>query len=175
MNRLYFYPFFLIFLLVLSSKPVYADSSYVLPYPSSMPGSSLYKPRLLLEKISEYWYFGSFGKFKYNLEQADKYLVEAKTLFEYGQYLLAYNALKKSDGYFTKTLTSLGKAKAEGKDINQNRGILSQAAGKHIEILGEIEKIVPDEFNWQPEKSESTLLNLKSAIDTSVSVRKKYQ
>src|SRR3989338_9822486 len=114
-----------IFLIVLFSIQiifpfkVYAESSYVLPYPSYMPGSVYYKTHLVLEKLERYWYFGNFSQFVYNLKLSDKYLVEAKTLFEYKQYLFAYDALKKSDVYFDKAFLFLNKAKEEGKNIAQ--------------------------------------------------------
>jgi len=57
-----FAAFFLIFFFITMSR-VYAESNYVLPYPSSMPGSIFYKIDVLKEKILEYWYFGNFGKF----------------------------------------------------------------------------------------------------------------
>lgn len=161
-------------LFVIFTSSVFASSTYVLPYPSGMPGSFLYKPRLIFEKVAQLWYFGNFGQFTYNLKQSDRYLVQAKTLFEYKQYLLAYNALKKSDAYFIKTIPNLEKAKTEGKNIHQNRETLSSAAEKHTEILAEIKKIVPDKFNWQPEKSVSTMLDLKSAIESSIVLRRKY-
>ncbi len=66
----------------------FAQSDYVLPYPSSMPGSIYYKLHLAWESVIEYWNFGDFGQFIYNLKQFNKYVVEAKTLFEYIQYLL---------------------------------------------------------------------------------------
>ncbi len=160
-------------LFLIFTSSAFASSSYVLPYPSSMPGSFMYNPRLLLEKALKFWYFGNFGQFTYNLKQSDKYLVEAKTLFEYNQYLLAYKALQKSDSYFLKTLPNLKDAQKEGKNISQNRKLLSSAAQKHIEILQNIN--LPDEFVWQPEKSASSVLQLKSAIETSISIRKKYQ
>src|SRR5690242_14133057 len=92
---LFVFLFFFIF-----SQPSYALSSYVLPYPSTMPGGVSYKIHLVWEKIMQYWYFGDFGSYEYNLKQSDKYLVEAKTLFEYNQFLLGYNALQKSNDYF---------------------------------------------------------------------------
>jgi len=163
---------FILFLFI--STHSLAKSSYVLPYPSYMPGSALYKPRLLMEKLSEYWHFGNFSRFSYNLKQSDRYLVEAKTLFEYNQYLLGYDALKKSDRYFKKTLPNLEDAGDEGKDISQNRKTLSLAAEKHIELLAKIKEVVPEKFNWQPEKSASTLLDLKSSIESSISIRMKH-
>jgi hypothetical protein len=167
--------FFCLLLLFLSFvKRSFAASDYVLPYPSTMPGSFMYKPHSILEEVLKYWYFGNFGQFTYNLKESDKYLVEAKTLFEYNQYLLGYNALKKSDEFFVKTLPFLEKAKKEGKDVNQNRETLSSAAQKHIEILKIIEKEVPESFNWQPEKSAASILDLKSIIESSILQREKF-
>lgn len=171
MRKVLLISLFVFLFLTIFSSSVFA-SSYVLPYPSNMPGSTFYKPRRVLERILEVWYFGSFGQFVYNLKLADKYLVEAKTLFEYNQYLLGFEALKKSDLYFSKTLIYLEKAKKEGKDISLNRDILSSAAKKHIEVLKAMN--VPDTFFWQPEKLPSSVLNLKSAIDSSEAIRKKY-
>lgn len=152
----------------------YASSNYVLPYPSTMPGSIFYKIHLVEEVVLQYWYFGDFGQFTYNLKESDKYLVEAKTLFEYNQYLLGYKALLKSDQYFLKTLPDLALAKKHGKSITDNRLILSQAALKHREVLLQVEGQIPTIFNWSPEKSASTILNLKTAIDTSIAIRDKY-
>lgn len=151
---------------------IYAESSYVLPYPSSMPGSFAYKFHLVYENFSKYWYFGEFGQFDYNLKMADKYLVEAKTLFEYKQYLLGYKALRKSDFYFPKILLSLIKAEKNNKNITQKRIILKKAALKHTETLQRMITDTPNTFNWQPEKSLPTILNLKKALNNSVILRK---
>src|SRR3989338_10416904 len=113
----------------------FAESSYVLPYPSAMPGSVLYKFGLVREALMKYWYFGDFGEFKYNLSQSDKYLVEAKTLFDYKQYLLGYQALFTSNDYFKKIKPNLISAQKHGKDISEKRNILEEAAEKHIEEL----------------------------------------
>lgn len=164
----------IIFLLIFFSamiKPVFAQSSYVLPYPSNMPGSISYNIHLIYENISKFWYFGDFGQFGYNLKMSDKYLVEAKTLFEYKQYLLGYNALKKSDKYFIDILPNLIKAKKNGKSILQKKSVLNEASRKHIETLDKMRTDTPDAFNWQPEKSVPTVLNLKQAIDESVRLR----
>lgn len=172
-NRLFLLFAAIIFLTSFTTKS-FAASSYVLPYPGAMPGSSLYKPHLLLEKLLQYWYFGNLGQFTYNLKESDKYLVEAKTLFEYNQYLLGYKALLKSDDYFIKTLPDLNNAKLEGKNIEQNRLLLSSAANKHMEVLQKLENEVPKTFNWQPEKSFSSILNLESSLEQSIKIREKF-
>lgn len=160
---------FLVF--TIGSYPVLAESSYVLPYPSFMPGSGIYKIHLLWEELMNYWYFGNFGKFTYNLKQSDKYLVEAKTLLEYKQYLLGYKALKRSNDYFTKVNPYLNKARIENKNISQRQNILKEAALKHIEVLKKTKQDVPEAFVWQPERLPSTTLNLKKSIEESIVIR----
>ena len=151
---------------------VFAQSNYVLPYPSNMPGSIFYKLHLIYEKVSKHWYFGDFGQFDYNLKLAEKYLVEAKTLFEYKQYLLGHEALQKSDFYFSKTLPSLIKAEKNNKNIVQKRSLLREAGQKHIETLEKIQTDTPDIFNWQPERALPTILNIKESVNSSINIRK---
>lgn len=150
----------------------FADSNYVLPYPTSMPGSLAYKFHLVFENVKKYWYFGSFGQFDYSLKMADKYLVEAKTLFDYRQYLLGIRALEKSNMYFKEALPILKKAEKTGKNISQKRSILKAASQKHIEYLEEIDINTPDVFVWEPEKSLPTTLLLKKTIVDSIDIRK---
>ena len=156
---------------LLAPQVVFAQSSYVLPYPSAMPGNKFYKFHEILEFVSKYWYFGNFGQFTYNLNESDKYLVEAKTLFEYKQYLLGYKAQQKSDKYFLETFKYLKNAKAENKDIAEKYSLLKNAAKKHTEVLINLKNIIPSEFLWQPEKSSLTKLNLKSDIENSINIR----
>lgn len=170
----YFLPLFLLTVfLFLNLKPVFASSSYVLPYPSFMPGSKLYKISKVFEQIEKYWYFGNFSQFKYNLKMSDKYLIEAKTLFEYNQYLLAVNSLNNSNNYFKNTPIFFEKARLEGKDVKEKNELLKNAALKHIEILTEVKKKIPESFTWQPEKAESTFLDLEKLIEESISIRKR--
>jgi len=161
------------FFLIFFKTTVFSQSNYVLPYPSNMPGNLSYKIHIIYEKISKYWYFGDFGQFDYSLKMADKYLVEAKILFEYKQYLLGYKALKKSDQYFIDILPNLIRAEKNGKNTLQKRIILKEAARKHIETLNKMQIDSPDVFNWQPEKALPTTLGIKGAIEYSINVRKK--
>lgn len=117
------------------------------------------------------WTFGDFGQFTYNLKESDKYLVEAKTLFDYNQYLLGYQALIKSDNYFRKIEPHIIAAKKHGKNIQAEAATLKEAEEKHIGELTKMKMNVPQIFNWQPEKSKSTNLELWSAIDNSIKQR----
>lgn len=160
------------FVLFLSSPTIiFAESDYVLPYPSAMPGSIWYKIHLVQERLEQFWYFGSFGQFDYSLKEADKYLVEAKTLFEYKQYLLADVALKKSDTYFGKLSHYLDNAKRENKNISEKEKILKDAALKHLEILNMLKKELPENFMWRPEKTSATSLTLLEDIEAAIKIR----
>lgn len=156
----------------ISVPVVYCNSSnYVLPYPSVMPGSKTYKLHLLWEKLMKYWYFGNFAQFRYNLNQSDKYLVEAKTLFEYKQYLLAYSALQKSDLYFKEAPLYLKKALKENKNVVQKQNVFKSAEKKHLEVLNDLISQVPLKFEWKDEKSSSITLDLHKAIINSIEIR----
>lgn len=168
---IYFFLLFFFFLSLLS-VPALAQSNYVLPYPSTMPGGLLYKIHLIYEDTSKYWYFGDFGQFDYSLKMADKYLVEAKTLFEYKQYLLGYEALQKSDHYFVNISPNLVKAGRNGKNTLRKRLILRDAGEKHIITLEKMQIDNPDTFEWQPEKETSTMLDIKNKIVNSIDIRK---
>src|SRR3990167_9947227 len=149
----------------------FAESSYVLPYPSAMPGSILYKFGLVREALMKYWYFGDFGEFKYNLSQSDKYLVEAKTLFDYKQYLLAFQDLQKSDKYLKKIEPAILSAKKNGKNTTDKKKLLKEAAEKHIEELLKLKQNLPQTFKWRPEKQQGRTLNLSEAFENSIRVR----
>ncbi len=168
--RIYFVSLILILFFVFPSKAL-AESPYVLPYPQTMPGSTWYKLDLIKEELMRYWYFGDFGQFEFALKESDKYLVEAKTLFEYKQYLLGSSALQKSDSYFKKAWPALIRAEKNGKNIEENKIILKNASEKHIEILNELKNKVPKEFNWTPEKSSPSNLKLGDSIIRSINIR----
>lgn len=160
-----------LFMYFLVLTPVNAQSDYVLPYPSFMPGNIFYKVSLVKDKILKYWYFGDFGQFKYNLKQADKYLVEAKILFEYKQYWLAVGALEKSDAHIEEVLPSLLEAERNEKNISEKSSILKLAKEKHIEVLEKIKGQIPETFYWDPEKGEAKNLKLHEIIDDSIKER----
>lgn len=171
MKKVVIFVFFLFFLFTSCSQ---ASSEYILPYPSFLPGSPFYKLSLIKEMLDKFWYFGNFGQFTYYLKESDKYLVESKTLFEYKQYLLAIDSLKKSDNFFLQTLPNLSRAKDSGEDISEQRKILRGASLKHIEVLEKLNNDVPSIFYWAPEKGKPQVLNIRSQIDNSIEIRKKY-
>lgn len=164
--------FFLLGIFHVSTTSVFAESAYVLPYPSFMPGSKFFAISQIWDEIKKYWYFGDFGQFSYNLKQSDKYLVEAKTLFEYRQYLLGTNALGKSDNYFNNIPKTLSNAKVKKKNITQKQNILKNAVLEHVEVLKKIKQEIPPTFQWVPEKKSPTTLFLHKLLDKSIQMRR---
>ena len=171
MGRIYILIILIFLFLSTSVRVVFAGSSYVLPYPSTMPGGLYYKLHLVFEEIQKYWYFGDFSQFDYNLKESDKYLVEAKTLFEYKQYLLGASALKKSDKYFVNIKGTLEQALKNGKNVQEREKILLEAALKHVETLVKIKEDTPENFEWRPEKGIPTSIPLGTIISKSKQLR----
>lgn len=158
-----------LFCLLVFALPVRAD--YMLPYPSFMPGNKVYKVSRVMDGLKAYWYWGSLGKVKYHMALADKYLVEAKVLFEYQQYLLAVDALIRSDAHIREVPRWIERAAAEGKDVSRLKEIAREEKLQHIEVLRGIRKLVPEEFTWAPEKSAPTQLSLHAMLDASIAAR----
>lgn len=152
---------------------MYAQAEHVLPYPSAMPGSKAYTLFTLWDEMQRYWHFGSLSQFRYNLKQSDKYIVEARVLFEYKQYLLADRALKNSDKYFDQAALSLDKASKEKKNIRIESERLVSAASKHREVLMKIRESTPEEFLWSPEDAAGSTLQLQNSIDKAIVVRER--
>ncbi len=170
--RCYFFIISIFFLIFTNPPNIFAESPYVLPYPSQMPGSIFYKLNLIQEELLRFWYFGDFGQFKYNLAQSDKYLVESKTLFDYKQYLLAYQALQTSDEYFKKIEPSIFSAKRKEKNTIDKEKLLKEAAEKHIEELSRLKQSLPSVFEWRPEKQQSRILNFQESLENSIEIRR---
>lgn len=154
------------------ATPAYA--AYVLPYPSFMPGNKLYVVSTLLDRAQRYWHFGSIAKIKYHMALSDKYLVEAKTLFEYKQYLLATNALMRSNVQFQNIHTFLKQAQQEGKDVHIWQQMVHQQSSVHTDVLMSLQKYLPEDFLWQPEKEQATQLSLADLVQESISIRRAY-
>lgn len=149
---------------------VYA-SDYVLPYPSFMPGHKLYAVRQLLEKVQELWYFGDMSRVKYHQQMADKYLVEAETLFNYNQALLASFALQKSNSHFAEAVLYERNVVYDHKDKGEQKQKLKQAGEKHKEILESLTQKLPKEIVWTEEKKQPETIPIESLLKQSSVIR----
>lgn len=143
--------------------PIHA--AYVLPYPSYMPGNKLYSVSRMIDAMKKYWYFGAISQVKYHLELSDKYLVEAKTLFEYKQYLLATDALLRSTEAFQALESDIKRAVDQHKDMRVFVGEIEDAGSAHQEVLLNLKSSTPETFRWTPEKASASDLFLSEELD----------
>lgn len=169
MKKKWFCLLLIVYCLLLIVRPAFAG--YVLPYPSIMPGNKLYQVSRVVDQLKKYWYFGNIAQIKYHLGLADKYLVEAKTLIEYKQYLLATDALYRSDREFLQLPKYVGYAKKEKKDVSAFAALIIEAAEIHAGVLSILESTVPEQFIWSPEKEKPTELNLSVLLRASQELR----
>ena len=139
-----------------------------MPYPAAMPGNKLYKISEAFDIVKGWWSFGNLAQFSYNLNIADKKLIEAKTLFEYKQYLLAANALPQYTLHLDLAQQALKKAKKEGKDISKKQILFLQAIDAHREILEQIQQETPENFLWQPEKQKPQTIKIRKLLKDAI-------
>lgn len=149
----------------------YASSSYVLPYPGIMPGNKLYMVSDFIDTFKGFFAFGDFASFSYNLSQADKYLIEAKTLFEYKQYLLARDSLEDSNVSIKKAKNSLELARKHKKSVAEKTKVFQDAISKHNEVLTSLLEILPADFLWEDEKKAPVKIFIKDDILRAISIR----
>ncbi|MFZ2025215.1 MAG: hypothetical protein WAV51_02965 [Microgenomates group bacterium] len=148
---------------------VYAE--YVLPYPSFMPGNKIYRVSRMMDTLKNYWNWGTIAQIKYHLSLSDKYLVEAKTLFEYKQYLLAADAITRSDAALVDITSLIEKGMREGKDMSVQKTIVVEAMKTHVSTIEYMKQWLPNEFQWIPEKAVATDLSIGVMLDTSIQIR----
>lgn len=161
-------------LTILFTAKVFAQG-YVLPYPGFMPGHPLYKISEIVSQAQEWWSFGSFAKFKYHLAMADKKLIEAKTLFEYKQYLLASQALPQYEDHLRKTNFYLRRAENEDKNISEKRIVFEKAIAKHREVLMRLRQELPENFLWVPEKAQPQTIEIKRILEKELEVGRELE
>lgn len=160
---------FICLIYFLAALPV--DAEYVLPYPSYMPGNKLFKVSRIVDSIKSWWYWGSLSQVKYHMELSDKYLVEAKTLFEYKQYLLALDALRLSDWHIAKIPGYFDNAKKEGKQVDQFSSLFLSEREVHTKVLLQLQQTLPATFVWTPEKQSPVTLNLFDDLEKAMKLR----
>lgn len=147
-------------------------ADYVLPYPSYMPGNTLYRISRITDRLKSYWYWGNIAQIKYHLGLSDKYLVEAKTLFEYKQYLLAADALSRSDKELTNIPGLLQRGAKEGKDMTQLGETVREAMSVHMTVINTLKNQLPKEFIWRPEKASETTIRIDEILTSSYEIRR---
>lgn len=163
--------FALIFSFAFLHWPFSVRAAYVLPYPSFMPGNKFYPVMRLLDETKRYWYWGNLSSYKYYQGQSDKALVEAKTLFEYHQYLFAMDALQRSNRAVEEENTYLLRAGDEGIDLHLTRQIVLEAMSEHETVLKRLIDELPQEFVWTPEKQRAQVLSIRQELIDAQTIR----
>lgn len=161
----------LVLLIVMIFFPGAVFASYMLPYPSYMPGNKLYPVMRFFDEAKRYWYWGSLTSYQYFLGQSDKALVEAKTLFEYNQYLLAIAALHRSDRLLQRAPDALRRAKQEGKEVGKFEQEFKEAMAEHKKIIMRLLDTLPEEFTWRPERESPKQLRIHEELKQALLLR----
>jgi len=160
---------FIILYSLFTPRIIFAE--YALPYPSYMPGNKLYVVSKILDRAKSWWYWGAIGQTKYHMMLSDKYLVEAKTLFEYKQYLLAINALRLSDEHIAEAPKYITMGKSRGVDMVQFESLFTAELTVHRTVLEKLKTELPKTFIWTPEKQPVTTINIDGLLSAAITLR----
>jgi len=136
-----------------------------------MPGNKLYQVSRLFDGIKKYWSWGTMAQTKYQLALSDKYLVEAKILFEYHQYLLGTRALERSNTAFGELPRLIAASKNLEKDTTDQDKVIHAAAIEHKRVLEMLKVALPDTVTWSPEKEKATELSLQDMVQKAIELR----
>lgn len=104
---------------------------------------------------------------------ADKYLVEAKTLFEYKQYLLAFDALERSDNEIVTLSRQVQRGIEEKKNMSRIVSSIKEEMLAHEMVLTKLQEEMPPVFTWTPEREASTVLVIYDRLMESIKLRQK--
>jgi hypothetical protein len=148
-----------------------AESEYTLPYPSYMPGHRLYTAQVIWDRAMEWWYFGDIAKTKYHLELSDRTLVQARTLFDYKQYLLATESLSASNIHFISAVLYASDVESSHKDGGLLLAILRNAADTHTKLLDNLAQNYTEDITWSSERQEPVLLPVPFLLRQSLIIR----
>lgn len=146
-------------------------ADYVLPYPSLMPGNKLYKISRLVDTLKKYWYWGNISQIRYHMGLSDKYLVEAKILFEYKQYILAVDALRRSNNEFFQVKSPLHDARNNQINTSHIETQIQESALVQREVIQKLKQQLPAEYTWKEEKKEPVVLPLFQLLEEAHQLR----
>jgi hypothetical protein len=159
-------------LLLLLTGSVAFAADYNLPVKPILPGHPLYRISRNLDRVRSWFLWGDIAKATYRLTLADKYLAEAKTLFELKQFPFAVDALERSNLEFERIPGFLENDVRDGRDIGAMRDKVKASSRAHVTILDALEPMVPEVYVWTEDDGEPIQLEIREQILLSVGIRK---
>lgn len=120
-----------------SATPIHVE--YNLPYPGLLPDNPLYYLKAIRDNLLKFFISNPLKKAEFDLLQANKRLVAAQFLLNKNKTDLSITTLSKSGNYFDDAISSIGKAKKQGMQIDSLLTELSKASQKHQEIIRQME------------------------------------
>jgi len=135
----------------------------------------LYIVSKFIDKVRGIWSFGNIAQLKYRMSLADKYLVEAKILFEYKQYVFAVDALKKSSTEIGMITPFVQNAQQKGIDMRQFRKLICEQMVVHQSVISALSVGLPESYIWQEEKKNAVDLPINILLNEATAVRLQIQ
>ena len=145
---------------------------YSLPRSSFLPGQLLYRISRNLDRVRAWFVWTPTAAVRYHLSLADKYLVEAETLFQNKRYPYAMDALERSNLEFERIPGFLTKTEADGANTELLKDRVRTAADAHVTVLISLEPEVPEVDAWTDENGEFTEVRIREQLMIAQGIRK---
>jgi len=141
-----------------------AKVEYFLPYPGILPDHPLYKLKMLRDRIWGFFIRDPLKKSQWYLLMADKRIWASQMLVDKGKFALAVSTASKAEKYLLQAVDKAYQAREMGKGDKMFFQKMFQASLKHEEVLAEILKKTPDEFQLAIEESINYTNNASQKI-----------
>jgi hypothetical protein len=127
-----------------SASPV---ADYPLPYPGILPNNPLYPIKMVRDKIILLLITDPYKKAQFNLLQADKRMEAAIFLVNEDKKnaKLAVTTIEKGENYYHDAVADTAALQKEGRDVGNFLRDLDHAAAKHISLMTNLQKILPEQ------------------------------
>lgn len=139
--------------------------NYELPYPGLLPDSPLYFLRVTRDRIVGFLISDPLKKSEFDLLQADKRLNAGIYLVNKGKVSLAITTISKAENYFSEALDRMGDAKMEGRNIDEIKKKLKNAAEEHKQELEYLTQKVSANFKAGFEKERERVTGFEQRLN----------
>jgi hypothetical protein len=121
--------------------------NYTLPYPGILPTNPLYPLKMARDKIILFLITDPVKRAQFNLLQADKRMEAAIFLVNQDKKngKLAVMTIEKGENYYHDAVQQATSLQKEGRNVNDLLLNLDHAATKHIMLMTDLQKILPQE------------------------------
>jgi hypothetical protein len=148
-----------------TTGPTPTPVAYALAYPGLLPDSPLYFFKAIRDRIEAFFISSPDALSSFDMQESDKRVESAYLLVSTENKVpLAESTFSKGENYFSDAINKAQQAKTQGMNIKDLSSQLFLSNQKHIEILHNIEQIIPKRDSTSFYQDEIRLLQFQKEV-----------